>query len=694
MPTSLLRLLISGFLLCTCALAPEIATAQTDVPFSFPSDYISNVLDVHTDATGAGFLGGSCGVLRQTTDNGLSWTVSESPTSSDIETIACPPGGCATALLATDDALYRYSGRNWTEVTYPSYEEGGNLHWLTNDLVVHEAGSDGLWRSTDGGLSWAYVPYGEQKDSELIFVDATTAYLFANAKLLKTTDGGSSFFEVGYTHPNNPFYLAWLDANTGWMFDRDRRFWKTTNGGLNWTKLNEEQQLSSLNFFLPLTADHLVAAQGITLAESTDGGVTWTRGQYGVDHIKGRGRKYHRSGTAFFLPGAENQLLYSPANFTDWVDLEGKALQSRITDLAFASNETGYAIGGVELYVTTDAGANWSVETIGSIMRELGILPNGNPVIMTDSETRVSNNQGQTFSDLFPAGMVTENEDNPDLMTIKPDGSVYFFAPNSSFLSTDGGATFARTEHGMGMFANSLFFVDDDHGYVVDRNRKFAYTSDGGLSWQLRTDVPSFSPEAVYFTSLNTGWVSSANRRYQTTDGGMTWTEATDRAGGYDFTHRTEDDAIYAARWDENTLVRSTDGGENWTALAGHCFGYRTLALTPNERYAFVAGDGFIVRHNLADLATGTRRADRPAATRLVAYPNPSSGRIWVELPTTKGVTKLSVFNVAGREVQSMEVPRGRDKVEVNLSNFPAGVYVARWSAGNGVMGTARVVKR
>jgi photosystem II stability/assembly factor-like uncharacterized protein len=693
MKTSYFRLLFSGFLLCTCVLASQFAQAQTNVPFSYPADYISNITDVHVDNTGTGYLGGSCGVLRKTTNDGQSWAVSNSPTNDDIEAISCPPGGCSTALLATDNELYRLSNGNWTNVTYPGYDEGGNLHWLTNSLVVHEAGSSGLWRSTNGGTSWARVVYGENKSSELFFADANIGYLFANSKLLKTTDGGASFTETGYTHPNSPYYLAWLDADTGWTFDRDRKFWKTTDGGINWTILNDEQQLSTLNWFVPITADHLVATQGITKAESTDGGVTWTRGSYGVSSVNGTGSKYHRSGSAFFVPAAGNQMLYSPANFTDWVDQDESTIGDRISDIAFATNEVGYAIGGVKLFKTSNTGADWSAETIGSSLRELGILPSGDPVLMTDSDVWVSRDQGNTFTDLFAAGTVPSISDNPDIMITKPGGDIYFFGPNSSYLSTDNGATFTRTAHDLSYFATAIFFVDDEYGYVVDRNRKFATTTDGGQTWQVGANVPN-SPEALFFTSRTKGWMSSANRRYETIDGGANWTNPTDGAGGYDPIRRSEDGAIYAARWDANTLVRSTDEGDTWTELAGHCFGYRSLALTPNERYAFVSGEGFIVRHDLDELVSSTRRESRAAALNLRAYPNPSNGQFSLEVPMTFEPTSLSIFDMSGREVMALTVPAGREKVQLDLGHLSGGVYVARWATANGKMGRVRLVKR
>ena len=694
MPTSVLRLLFSGFLLCTCVLAPKSGDAQTGLSFSYPAGHITDGLDVYVDDAGTGFLVGTCGVLRTTTNNGQNWNLTEAPTTDDLEAVACPPGGCATALLATDNALYRLRNGSWTEVTYPNYEDGGKLHWLTNNLVVHEAGSSGIWRSTNGGNAWSFVAYGENKSSELIFIDANVGYLFGNNKLIKTEDGGASFSEVGYTHPNSPFYLAWLDANTGWTFDRDRQFWQTTNGGLNWTMLNDEQQLSSIRWFTPLTANHLVAVQGITLAESLDGGVTWTRGQFGVESVKSAGTGFHRSGEEFFVTAGQNQVLYSPAGFTDWVDQNRTTLRSGLTDIVFATNEIGYAIGGINLYRTTNAGAAWEAISLGATLREIGLLPNGDPVVMTDSETLVSRDGGVTFTDLFAPGMIMSSSDNPDLMTVKPDGTVYFFGPLTGFISTDGGSTFSRVEHGLGVFGTSIFFLDDQYGFMVDRNGEFAATTDGGLTWEGRAEVLNARPEAVFFTSPTNGWATSVNRRYLTTDGGMSWAEAPDRAGGYDFTRRAEDGAIYAARWDENTLVRSTDEGATFTALADHCFGYRALALTPNERYAFVAGDGFIVRHDLNELVTSTRQRNGATVATLRAYPNPSAGLFWLEVPQTSAATNVSVFAASGREVMSLQVPAGQSRIALDLGQLPGGVYVARWAAASGKMGTVRLVKR
>lgn len=697
MRTLLSRLLLSGLLLCTCGPAHNSLWAQTDIPLSYPSSYISSILDVHVADDGSGLLGGTCGVLRQTTDGGQTWTVIDAPENNDLQTVACPPSGCATALLATNTAIYRRSGNDWTDITYDNYRGGGTLHWLTENLAINEAGSAGLWRSTDAGSSWTFVAYGDNKEANLFFTDETNGFVFARQELLKTTDGGASFASVGYTHPEFVEHQAWLDADNGWLFDSDRKFWSTTNGGTTWTLLNEEQQLSTLNWFVPLSSTHLVAAQGITKAESLDGGVTWTRGQYGVNNVKRTGLNFHRSGDAFYLPGDENQLLYSPAGFTDFTDLENVARQSRITDIVFATDAIGYAAAGIDLNVTTDGGTSWVTKNIGAAIRELGVLPNGDLIVLTDRETLVSQDQGDSFSDLFAAGVVLSEDDYPDVMVTKPDGVVYFLALNHSYRSTDGGATFVREAHNLELLTTAIHFLDDDHGFAVDRNGKFAKTSDGGQSWTLGEPIPQSGMESIYFTSENNGFAASAIRRYATTDGGQTWEDAEDRNGGYDFLGRDADGAIYAARWaasGENALVRSTDDGETWSVLASTCFVHRCMALTPNERYAFVAGDGFIVGHDLEALLVSTPRVSPRQSVSLKAFPNPSEGQVWVSLPEVARGGSLSVFDGAGRMVLARSTPVGQPNVGLDLSGLPGGVYSVRWVANDGAVGHARVVKR
>ncbi|SEQ23082.1 T9SS type A sorting domain-containing protein [Neolewinella agarilytica] len=668
--------------------------AQTNVEGSYPVDYISDINDIHIDDSGLGYLGGTCGVLRKTTDNGATWTVEDSPTDNDIISLACPPGGCGTRLLATDDQLFRLARNRWTEVTYANYNDGGELHWLTDDLVIHEAGSAGFYRSTDGGINWTEGQFGANKDSNISFPTSQTGYLVADEKVLKTTDGGASFTATGYTHPVRVFHINFLNENDGWLWGTDDLFYRTSDGGVSWTQLNAEVQLTSLRWFTPLSATRLVANQGITLAESNDGGVTWTRGQYDIQNVRSVGRKYHRSGDSFFLPGDQNQLLYSASNFMDFIRLDDYERSGDYIGIAFSDAQTGYAIAGNVLLSTTDAGVSWTKQSTGTVARNLAII-DGAPIILFDNNTVTTSDFGVNYTDYFPVGLVPEGE-FPDVVEYKPNGNIYFFGRNYAYESTDNGQTYTAIQHNQDMFATTLFWFDDNNGYVLDRNRKYAFTTDGGQSWTQGPQFPGFSPTDIFFTSEEEGFAHNFSTRYLTTDRGQTWSRASDNFGGYSFQHRQGDDNIFGIRADgaTNTVIRSQDNGGNWSSLtSGNCFLPKAGTITPDGSYLFVAGAGFIVRHDMEEIISSTPRRELPAALALKAYPNPTSDVVIIDVPLSVSSSTISVYDGNGRELKEQSVTLGFTQTSVSLDGLPQGIYLIRWVADDGRSGRVRVVK-
>lgn len=78
-------------------------------------------------------------------------------------------------------------------------------------------------------------------------------------------------------------------------------------------------------------------------------------------------------------------------------------------------------------------------------------------------------------------------------------------------------------------------------------------------------------------------------------------------------------------------------------------------------------------------------------------YPNPSQDQIYVQIPDNlTGITQLTVFDLTGREVYSME--RCLDeydfrKTQIPVVDLPNGTYILRISNGNEVV-NARFTKQ
>ncbi|KAA0265110.1 MAG: T9SS C-terminal target domain-containing protein [Chlorobiota bacterium] len=140
--------------------------------------------------------------------------------------------------------------------------------------------------------------------------------------------------------------------------------------------------------------------------------------------------------------------------------------------------------------------------------------------------------------------------------------------------TTNGGRNWAKLRDTSNISFNSIFFVDQNYGWVSGSNR-YGYgfinrTSDGGLTWtsSLTTMFPF---KKLKFTDRNTGWVTGGpvsrmtmGAINKTTDGGVTWQE-----------NPTDHDALYSdidmvndrhgwmtGRY--GTIHKTTNGGGIW----------------------------------------------------------------------------------------------------------------------------------
>ncbi len=81
-----------------------------------------------------------------------------------------------------------------------------------------------------------------------------------------------------------------------------------------------------------------------------------------------------------------------------------------------------------------------------------------------------------------------------------------------------------------------VFFADMNNGIAVGDAGIIAYTSNGGVDWDISAsaNIPSGAINAVYMVNGTTGYALSSSKFIKTTDGGVNWTEVANR-GGLDF---------------------------------------------------------------------------------------------------------------------------------------------------------------
>jgi photosystem II stability/assembly factor-like uncharacterized protein len=224
---------------------------------------------------------------------------------------------------------------NW-KITRRTVETDKNLRAVqfVDSMTGWAAGDGGaVFRTTDGGRSWKPLLSGAAANINFIdFVDWNHGWMLGEAGgkmtdgaedenvLLLTTNGGRTWTRKSLP---NVTKLYFIDSKNGWAVGRNATFLKTTDGGMEWTKVTSIEKLiglpvesSSYNF--GFSDIHFIDAEhgwlignfyGRTRSNiggvfmTSDGGVTWKRIPVDLQtqHVSGR-----------FTPG----LLHS-VQFTD-----------------------------------------------------------------------------------------------------------------------------------------------------------------------------------------------------------------------------------------------------------------------------------------------------------------------------------------------------------------------------------------
>lgn len=126
------------------------------------------------------------------------------------------------------------------------------------------------------------IPYIDPSDPtstgmlDLQFIDDNTGFITtSNGKLIKTTDGGTSWSVLlvrANTALNRCYFVT---AQIGWVVGENGLIMKTTNGGQSWTTQNSGSSVTWRGiYFLSAQEGYVVGTQG-TLAKTSDGGNSW-----------------------------------------------------------------------------------------------------------------------------------------------------------------------------------------------------------------------------------------------------------------------------------------------------------------------------------------------------------------------------------------------------------------------------------
>ncbi|MFQ5349887.1 MAG: YCF48-related protein, partial [Thermoanaerobaculia bacterium] len=442
---------------------------------------------------------------------------------------------------------------------------------------------DGLFKSTDGGVSWSASSAGADFDTVLTLVidPVTPATVYVGSQssgVHKSGDGGASWSEASSGLPFEAVPALAIDPGTpATLFAANfGDIFRTTNGATTWAAVGAGVPAADITALVvdPTSSSNAFAGAGSGVLATTDGGASWSERNSGLRALNiDRLQIEPASPATVYAASPDAGIFRSDDSGASWQGAHtGDDRRARALALATSQPGTLFAAGVSGLRKTTDGGASWSDPVVdpadfgglGPQVRALAVDPNAPGVVFAGQ----SGAPGKVYrSTDGGASWSPSLEVMTTLRTFEPQS--ISFAPGSSSVAL------------VGYFGQPLGFGPP--AYTVER------TTDGGATWasvltgdaldKLEIRFDPLDPTTVFVTVSD----DSAFEIFRSTDSGATWQPL---AAALPCAHLVlPDPGIAAALWAGcEPVFLSEDHGASWAAFDDTGFpvgagGARDLAL-------------------------------------------------------------------------------------------------------------------
>ena len=608
-----------------CLLGIEPAAAQWQWLNPKPNAYSGQTIRFVNP--NRGFVLQELGQLLRTDDAGLSWReVARYP---DAAALEFSPDGIGY-LLTHPGVLWRSAdgGQTWVRVsralqTAPQY--GGysqpvvqhyytRLHAISADTVVELTNNGLLRRSVDGGQHWQETATGIQVLSSF-FVSGKVGFMgTGGGKIYKTTNGGiawTKLSEVNY-FPSEITILHFISPLVGFAHREHSDLLRTSDGGLTWTLLTSRlEDINEMHFLTPMVG-FAVGDYG-TIYSTTSGGGSWTAiGPAASSGLIG-GNNWRSvcftSPTTGYVTGQSNKgpIMRTTDGGQTWLPLG--PLMDNIKALAFPGNGTlGYALSSTGLLRTTDSGDNWAAwaQMSGTVLA----CPDASTLVVANGNVSRSGDGGRTWTTAVVPGRIP-NYGNTNVTALSMatsqvgyaggiDGTYNYVLARTS----DGGQSWQPINGTFNYSFRKLEFVSPTTGFATGYGDLYK-TTDSGQSWQPVRLMQYDSPSDVDFVDTQVGYVLDEYATlYKTTDGGSTWTRSQLNLtriypAGHTVRIHFFDRDNGCVQDDMGSIFRTADGGRSW--IWERNMGSQAMAYThAGQSLVLGGGNGMLVRRSLA----------------------------------------------------------------------------------------------
>lgn len=426
----------------------------------------------------------------------------------------------STILIGGGFGLIARSGNNGTAWT--STQVLPSNSWISSFAVIgttiFAASHEGMIaRSTDNGRTWLQLPNILPQNSNLKLVaNGTTLFAGAGNGVFRSTDNGVSWTKIG----NLDIYSLLVSGSTI-VVGTYRGIYRSTDGGITWTKTITQGIVgSALNVLVAQGSTFFAGTSGQGVLRSNDNGVTWIRSNVGMNAANISG--FAEFGGSLFVGSKGGGVFRSQDNGASWEQTNGTMDNFDITALAANSSAlfAGVFQAGIGVYRSSDNGFSWTGLNSGQAPQAVAA---NNSVILIGDNTSIARSidNGNTWNIVYPT--------SPYVSDISISGTKALAATGEGILrSIDNGMTWVTANTGILPTSSSLInarklIMSRGISLVATDNAVFRSTNDGiawlptkGLEGQW---VNAFaSNDSTFFAGTTSGGV------FQSTDNGFSWT--------------------------------------------------------------------------------------------------------------------------------------------------------------------------
>ena len=491
---------------------------------------------------------GKGGGIARSTDGGQTFAILKGLQGQSVRALAVAPSDPQMIAAGTLSAVFlsRDGGKVWTRITPRSHQDlrnFGSLAFDPTDPEVIYAGTRHLaWKTVNGGASWIPVHNGMIDDSDVMTLtpdsrDPQTIYATACTGIYRSTAGGAEWTKlkgIPFSARRTRAFRQIGEDPKLLLAGTTQGLWISEDNGGTWSRTTSKQLV--INAVIAQAGGTiLLGTEGAGVLRSADRGRTWVSSNTGfserfvykllfdtaddrlivvVRGAPGYGGVFVSQGTAgrwvrlgdgldgrevlslalqgnTILAGTDNGMFQRAPDAKTWTrvttTLEGKELQSRVTDLLALEAGQLVAATGAGLLHSSDGGASWIRPDTGSEEEVFALAASHRDpslvVAATKSGFLRSNDGGKSWRRASLALNVT-----PHALAFAPSNGRILFATTTGglFRSADQGTTWRRVNGGLphSDLTGIAMSPDGRTIYVSDFTWGGIFRSaDGGSTW-------------------------------------------------------------------------------------------------------------------------------------------------------------------------------------------------------------------